>query len=172
MRYLSLTKRHLGRVFRDIVRNRLASSVLVPSPVRWMVLRVLGLNVRKSYIAPGLFVGGAGLRVGRGVILNYECFIDATGLVDLAHNVAIGPRSMILTVTHDVGPSHKRRGADQLVQDVTIGAGSWLGGGVTVLPGSVIGPGCVIAAGSVVRGNLQGNCVYGGVPARFIREIS
>jgi acetyltransferase-like isoleucine patch superfamily enzyme len=53
---------------------------------------------------------------------------------------------------------------------VSIGAGSWLGAGVIVLPGAVIGRNVVVAAGSVVRGVVPDCCVIAGVPARVVRE--
>jgi acetyltransferase-like isoleucine patch superfamily enzyme len=53
---------------------------------------------------------------------------------------------------------------------VSIGAGSWLGTGVVVLPGAVIGRNVVVAAGSVVRGQVPDRCVVAGVPARVVRE--
>jgi acetyltransferase-like isoleucine patch superfamily enzyme len=53
---------------------------------------------------------------------------------------------------------------------VTIGAGSWLGAGVIVLPGARIGRNVVIAAGSVVRGEVPDHCVVAGVPAKIVRE--
>jgi serine acetyltransferase len=53
---------------------------------------------------------------------------------------------------------------------VSIGAGSWLGAGVIVLPGAVIGRNVVVAAGSVVRGEVPDCCVIAGVPARVVRE--
>ena len=52
---------------------------------------------------------------------------------------------------------------------VSIGAGSWLGAGVIVLPGAVIGRNVVVAAGSVVRGEVPDCCVIAGVPARVVR---
>ena len=54
---------------------------------------------------------------------------------------------------------------------VRIGAGTWLGTGVIVLPGAVIGRNVVVAAGSVVRGEIGDRCVVGGVPARVIKDF-
>ncbi|WP_186628660.1 DapH/DapD/GlmU-related protein [Rhodococcus sp. BP22] len=164
-------KRHGARAVRDLVRNRILASVLIPAPVRWRFYKLSGLDVAKSFIAPGLFVGGAGLRVSPGVILNYDCFVDATGKVYLGPNVAIGPGSRILTVTHDIGPQEKRRGLEQIVKGVRIEEGCWLGANVTVLPGVRIGAGTVVAAGSVVVSDLEENSVYAGVPSKLVRKI-
>ncbi|MFC9836888.1 acyltransferase [Rhodococcus sp. NPDC127530] len=168
---IEIVRKHLARVVRDVVRYRIAASVLIPSPLRWRVLRLFGVQVQKSYIAPGLFVGGSGLKVFKGAVLNYECFIDATGEVVISEDVAIGPRSVILTVTHNIGEPSRRRGVDHLIKAVRVGRGSWLGGNVTLLPGAEVGEGCVIGAGSVVTGYCEPNHVYAGVPARKVRAI-
>jgi acetyltransferase-like isoleucine patch superfamily enzyme len=53
---------------------------------------------------------------------------------------------------------------------VRIGAGSWLGAGVIVLPGARIGRHVVVAAGSVVRGHTPDRAVIAGAPARMVRR--
>lgn len=55
---------------------------------------------------------------------------------------------------------------------VRIGAGSWLGTGVIVLPGSDIGRNVTVAAGSVVRGVIPDHTVVAGAPARVVRQHS
>ena len=54
---------------------------------------------------------------------------------------------------------------------ITIGSGSWLGHGSSVLPGVTIGSHCVIGAGSVVTSDIPANSVAVGVPARVIRHF-
>jgi acetyltransferase-like isoleucine patch superfamily enzyme len=56
------------------------------------------------------------------------------------------------------------------VKPVRVGAGSWLGHGVVVLPGVTIGRHVVVGAGSVVTRDLPDNCVAVGAPARVIRR--
>ena len=53
---------------------------------------------------------------------------------------------------------------------VRIGAGSWLGAGVIVVPGADVGCHVTVAAGSVVRGAVPDNCVIAGAPARVVRR--
>lgn len=53
---------------------------------------------------------------------------------------------------------------------VRIGAGSWLGANVVVLPGADIGRNVAVAAGSVVRGTFPDRCVVAGAPARIVRH--
>lgn len=53
---------------------------------------------------------------------------------------------------------------------VRVGAGSWLGANVVVLPGATIGRSVTVAAGSVVRGHVPDRCVVAGTPARVVRR--
>ncbi len=55
-------------------------------------------------------------------------------------------------------------------EPVRVGAGSWLGTGVVVLPGADIGRHVAVAAGAVVRGTVPDHAVVAGVPARVVRR--
>ena len=55
-------------------------------------------------------------------------------------------------------------------RDVHIGARTWLGRGVVVLPGVRIGAGTIVGAGSVVARDLPDDVVAVGVPARVVRR--
>jgi maltose O-acetyltransferase len=54
---------------------------------------------------------------------------------------------------------------------VRVGAGSWLGIGVAVLPGVTIGEGCVVGANAVVTSDLPDYSIAVGVPARILRNL-
>jgi acetyltransferase-like isoleucine patch superfamily enzyme len=51
-----------------------------------------------------------------------------------------------------------------------IGNDVWLGAGATVVSGVTIGDGAIIAAGAVVVSDVPPYTVYGGIPAKFIRN--
>ncbi|MFO0582492.1 MAG: CatB-related O-acetyltransferase [Anaeromyxobacter sp.] len=54
--------------------------------------------------------------------------------------------------------------------DVTIGHDVWIGHGVTILSGTTIGNGAVVVARSVVVKDVEPYTIYGGVPARKLRQ--
>ncbi|MGN0334372.1 MAG: acyltransferase, partial [Lachnospiraceae bacterium] len=66
----------------------------------------------------------------------------------------------------------KKRAGKHTYQSVEVGAGTWIGAGSTILPGVHIGEGCVIAAGSVVTRDIPANTMYGGVPAKYIKNMT
>lgn len=59
-------------------------------------------------------------------------------------------------------------------RDVTrptnIGDDVWVGAGSIIMAGVTIGDGAIIAAGSVVTKDVEAYCIYGGTPAKKIKE--
>ncbi|QWG03992.1 hypothetical protein KMW28_13775 [Flammeovirga yaeyamensis] len=53
---------------------------------------------------------------------------------------------------------------------IEIGENCWIGRGCIILAGVTIGDGAIIAANSVVNKNIPSNTIYGGVPAKFIKD--
>lgn len=58
-----------------------------------------------------------------------------------------------------------------LIFPIKIGNNVFLGIDVVVLPGSVIGDNVIVGAKSVVKGTLESNSVYAGIPAKYICSI-
>jgi carbonic anhydrase/acetyltransferase-like protein (isoleucine patch superfamily) len=65
-------------------------------------------------------------------------------------------------------------GHNAIVHGCSVGDGVLIGMGATVLTGAVIGEGAIIAAGAVVAQHkvLEPGWLYGGVPAKPVRELS
>lgn len=160
--------REMKRIARDLLLNVLASSVVVPSTLRWLLYRAAGLQLSRSYLAPRSFIGGRALTIGRNTFVNYECFFDTAAPIALGKNVRVGMRCTFLTGTHEIGPAHQRAGDDRAAA-VHIGDGSWIGAGVTIMPGVTLGPGCIVAAGAVVTKSWPADARVGGVPAVELR---
>ena len=57
-----------------------------------------------------------------------------------------------------------------LDKKVVIGDDVWVGHGSVILSGTNIGSGSIIAAGSVVTGDVEPYSIYGGNPAKKIKE--
>lgn len=150
--------------------NVLLASPLVPSLVRACLLRAIGMQLKTYKVAGGCIFGSNKLTVGRRTLINYGVQFDNGALVELGDDVGVGMRVTFVTSTHDVGPSECRVGT-LYFKPITVGDGAWIGTGAIILPGVTIGEGCIIAAGSVVTSNCAPNTMYGGVPARPIREL-
>ncbi len=54
--------------------------------------------------------------------------------------------------------------------DTVIGNDVWIGQNVTILPGVKVGDGAIIAANSTVVKSVEPYTIYGGNPAKFIKN--
>lgn len=112
------------------------------------------------------------LRIGDRCVIGRGSHIVAHYSIDIGDDVYTGPYVYITDQNHSYGDPDLPIGRQWPVNSaVRIGAGTWLGTGVVVLPGSVIGRNVVVAAGSVVRGEVRDHSVVAGVPARVIKEF-
>jgi acetyltransferase-like isoleucine patch superfamily enzyme len=103
--------------------------------------------------------------VGRGNSIIGRCRIE------IEDDVTIAPNVYITDHNHSYADVALPIARQWLTEDpVRIGAGSWLGAGVIVLPGADIGRNVTVAAGSVVRGWIPDRSVVAGAPARVVRR--
>ena len=125
-------------------------------------------------MAPGHDLGADPvLRIGDRCVIGRGSHIVAHHSIDIGDDVFTGPYVYITDQNHSYADPGVPIGRQWPVNaPVRIGAGTWLGTGVVILPGSVIGQNVVVAAGSVVRGEIGDRCVVAGVPARLIKEYS
>lgn len=91
-------------------------------------------------------------------------------MITLEENVFLRPCVSLICVSHEIGPSHKRAGKN-IYQSIKISRGAWIGANTTVLPGVTIGEGAVVAAGSVVTKDIPSNQIWGGVIAKYIKDL-
>lgn len=73
-------------------------------------------------------------------------------------------------VEHEGSGSFPVRKAPNYKEGVLIGNDVWIGANVTLKPGISIGNGAVIAAGSMVTKDIPAYAVYGGNPAKHIKN--
>jgi acetyltransferase-like isoleucine patch superfamily enzyme len=115
--------------------------------------------------APPIIRIGDRCNIGRGSSLN-----GRVGLV-IEDDVTTGPNVYVTDHNHrydDLDLPIGRQWVNEA--PVRIGAGSWLGTGVVVLPGADIGRHVTVAANSVVRGAVPDHCVIAGAPAKVVRQ--
>ena len=159
-----------GYILRDIFMNGIAGSYVCPRFVRTFVYRGFGNQIKTYQISPRCFLGGSNLSVGENTFINYGNFFDLTAGIIIGSNVRIGPKSVFITGSHEIGDSIKRAG-ERKQASIVIEDGCWIGAGVTVLPPVTIKHGSVVAAGAVVTEDCESDTLYGGVPARILRRF-
>jgi acetyltransferase-like isoleucine patch superfamily enzyme len=174
-----------GAIGPDTVRGRRFGSFGQRSIIMFPQTTVFG----ERYIRIGSdTMIGAHVALSAGMMPGQECFSDP--VVSIGDRVLIGRGSGIvghlsIVIEDDVWTGHhvyitdQNHGYDDVTKPISvqtqperpvrIGAGSWLGHGVVVLPGVSIGRHVAVGAQSVVTKDLPDYSVAVGNPARVIR---
>lgn len=141
--------------------------------VKRLLMRIAGLAVARNVrVISSVNIVTPFVEIGENSFIGHECLLIAAhgSRIRIGRNVDFGPRCLIVTGTHDIGPAGHRAGDGQ-AHDIVIGDGVWVGAGSTILAGVTVGAGSVLAAGSVVAKNVEANVLAGGNPAKVIREL-
>lgn len=119
-------------------------------------------------------VGGSGdVEIGPGCHINPHCTLYSGNGIKLGAYVLLAPGVAIVPANHatarrDVTIRHQgfapSKGGVVIEDDV------WIGANAVVLDGARIGKGAVIAAGALVNGTVPPYEIWGGTPARFIKQ--
>jgi acetyltransferase-like isoleucine patch superfamily enzyme len=105
------------------------------------------------------------LRVGAGVFINRNVFLDTKGGVTLGDGVAVAEDVRVFTHSHGEASHIERTYAPVVVQDY-----AKVYSGAVLLPGVTVGRQAIVAAGSLVTHDVPDNMVVAGRPAKVIRE--
>ena len=163
--------------FRDkwrwFVLNVVASSFWTPVRLRLRLWQAQGVEFGGTdcLIMSGCQIHGSHLRIGAETYINTGCQFHCGALVDIGAKCNIAMEVLFCTATHEIGDVTRRAGG-ALFFPIRVSDGCWIGARATIAPGVTIGAGCVVAAGAVVTKDCAPNGLYGGVPARRLRELS
>lgn len=109
--------------------------------------------------------------VGKDVFFNRQCSINSFLNITIGEDCIFGER--VSMWDHN----HKFMDCENLIRKqgyhsagISIGRNCWVGANVIILKGVVVGEGVVIAAGSLVNRSIPSFEIWGGVPARKIRN--
>lgn len=112
------------------------------------------------------------LSIGARVSIHPVCYIDAAGGIEIGNDVSIAHHSTILSSEHTWSdPDTPIRDQPVELRRTTIGNDVWLGAGCRILGGVQIGDRSIVAAGAVVTKNVPSGVIVGGVPARVIKAV-
>ena len=113
---------------------------------------------------------GTNIKLGKNVLINYDCILLDTGEISIGDNTLIGPGTKIVTAVHSL-EAEKRKDWSVSCVSVKIGESVWIGAGAVILPGVTIGARSVIGAGSVVTKDVPSDTLAVGNPARILRKL-
>jgi len=121
-------------------------------------------TILKGYFQNKMFIG-------ENTWIGQQCFFHSSGGLKIGENVGIGPKVIILTSQHrPAGNDIPVLFSELEMKEVIIESNSDIGAGSIILPGAIIGEGAIIAAGAVVNCIVPAYEIWGGVPARKIKN--
>lgn len=148
---------------------------LIISPLYRASMRHCGRHVRLRPLSSD-FKGLGNLSIGDGTTLPKHSVIYCTEApVTIGRQVVFGPRPTIISGDHrfDIPGRYIAHCLDKMPENdlpIIIGDDVWVGANVTILKGVTIGKGSIIAAGSVVTKDIPPCEIWGGCPARKLKD--
>lgn len=112
----------------------------------------------------------ASLSLGDRVYLGPNTYLGAFQSISIGANCLIGANSYLISGNHQSRPGIPVREQGYTGDPIVLGDDVWLGASVVILPGVQIGTGSIIGAGAVVTKSVPAGEVWGGVPAKKIRN--
>lgn len=115
---------------------------------------------------------GARICIGDGTGISNSCIYAAEEII-IGKHVLIGGNCKIYdTDFHSIDAEQRVTKKEKVkTQKVTIGDKVFVGAHCIILKGVTIGENSIIAAGSVVTKDVPANQIWGGNPAKYIRNI-
>ncbi|WP_022942749.1 sugar O-acetyltransferase [Psychromonas hadalis] len=138
---------------------------------RKTILKSLFGKYRNAHIEPPFYCDmGSNIFLGEGGFINYGVTILDIAPVTIGQYVLIAPNVVIGTVAHPVDLSERVK-PYACAEPITLGNNVWLGAGCIVLGGVTIGDRSVIGAGSIVTKDIPSDVIAVGNPCRVIKKI-
>jgi acetyltransferase-like isoleucine patch superfamily enzyme len=108
------------------------------------------------------------LQIGDNVDINYN--VQVRPQTTIGNNVGIGPNTLFITDTHELGNEKKRVGKHK-INKIIVEDGCWIGANVIVLGGVTIGAGSIIGAGTIIDKDIQPNTLVVSDRSNKTREL-
>jgi len=111
---------------------------------------------------------GKNTKIGKNVFINFDCVFLDLGGITIEDNVQIAPKVSLLSEGHPIAAKDRQ---SLVPGHIHIKRNAWIGANATILAGVTIGENAVVAAGAVVSKDVPDNCVFGGIPAKMLKQI-
>jgi glycosyltransferase involved in cell wall biosynthesis len=161
--YLLANARHLA----ILLMNLLLKIVAGGPPRRWL-FKLFGFSIHRSaFVSPGaLFYRTGNLQIGAGSAINRDVTLDNRDAIHIGRGCSISHGAALITAGHDIdSPYFEYQSRPIRIDDHVV-----IFARAIVLPGTVLERGVVVLAGSVISGSTVPDGIYGGVPAKLIRQ--
>jgi putative colanic acid biosynthesis acetyltransferase WcaF len=138
------------------------------STLKRSVLRAFGASIgRNVTIKPQVNITFPWkLTVGDHVWLGEECWLMNLERVDIGSNVCISQRAVLCTGSHD----YKRVTFNLITRPIKLEDGVWIGAGCWIGPGVTMESHAVLTMGSIATKDLAASGIYRGNPAALVKQ--
>jgi acetyltransferase-like isoleucine patch superfamily enzyme len=110
------------------------------------------------------------IELGDNVFIGHACEFVCNARIVIGNNCLIASKTTINNTGHEFKKNLKFNLQPITTKEIIIEDDVWIGTSCVILQGVTIGKGAIIAAGSVINKSIPANEVWGGVPARFIKQ--
>ena len=139
---------------------------------RNILRKIFGSMGEQAVVKPPFWCDyGYNTSVGDYFFANHNCQILDGTKVTFGDYVFIAPNCTFTTAEHALDAQQRNEGLE-VALPINVGNNVWIGAGVIVLGGVTIGDNTVIGAGSVVTHDIPSNVIAVGVPCKVLREIT
>lgn len=108
--------------------------------------------------------------IGNNSHLGAFCYVNVCyGNIIIGDDVAIGPGTKIIAYSNYYQFGEKVT-QEKISKDIIIGNNVFIGANCIILPGTIIHENVIIGAGSVVKGEIDENSIYAGLPAKKLKN--
>jgi glycosyltransferase involved in cell wall biosynthesis/carbonic anhydrase/acetyltransferase-like protein (isoleucine patch superfamily) len=162
-KYVLANARHLA-----ILLMHLLLKIVVGGPPRRWLFRLFGFSIHDStFVSPGALLYRTGnLHIGAGSVINRGVTLDNRDVIRIGRGCSISHGAALITAGHDIdSPYFEYQSRPIRIEDHVV-----IFARAIILPGTVLDCGVVVLAGSVISGTTIPGGIYGGVPAKLIRQ--
>lgn len=151
------------------ITHKMNDSYHEPSELQELMEKLTTHKIENLGLFPPFYSDcGINIHLGKNVFINAGCKFQDQGGIYIGDDVLIGHNVVLATLNHH--QNSQKRG-NLIPSAIHIGNKVWIGSNSTILPGVSIGDGAIIAGGAVVNCDVPENCIFGGVPAKFIKKV-
>lgn len=136
--------------------------------VRKFFYRLFGMKIGKGsrILMKTVVLTPQKIRIGRNTYINERCLLDGRDGIEIGDNTTIAFFTKMITGSHNIQSNE----FEYVGAGITIGSHVAIFASSVVLAGAVVHDGCVFSAMSLIRKGEYKCGVWGGNPAKYIKE--